>query len=268
MVGPISLALVLLLALAWWAGPGWRPRAVPGVQRRRPWAIGHRGARGPREENTAEAFELALTLVDGLETDVQRSADGVLVIWHDFDVAGRDVRTSSLESLRQREPRMATVQELFRIARDHPGTLVNLEIKSVPAWFRSWSLERDLVAAVRASGLDDRVLVSSFDPLALARVRLSAPKLRTALLTTPDAPRGLRSGRAARWLHVDALHPENRQANAPLLARCRDRGLPVHVWTVNDPGRMEELARAGVGGLIGDDPSVLARHGKDPLHET
>lgn len=264
MVAPVAFVVVLLLALAWWGGPGWRPRPVPGVQRRRPWAIGHRGARGPREENTADAFDLALTLVDGIETDVQRTADGVLVLWHDFDVAGLEVRRASLESLRERAPRLVTVQELFRIARDHPGTLLNLEIKSRPAWLRAWTLERDLVAAVRASGLEDRVLVSSFDPLALARVRLSAPRLRTALLTTPDAPRGLRSGRAARWLHVDALHPEDRQVDAPLLARCRRRGLPVHVWTVNDAIRMEELAREGVGGVIGDDPSVLARHGKEP----
>lgn len=241
---------------------------MPGVRRRRPWAVGHRGARGPRDENTVEAFELALTLVDGIETDVQRTADGVLVIWHDFDVAGLEVSASSFESLRRRAPRIVTVPELFRIARDHPGTLLNLEVKSVPAWLRPWSLERDLVAAVRASGLEDRVLVSSFDPLALARVRLSAPRLRTALLTAPGAPRCLRSGRAARWLHVDALHPEDRQVDASLMARCRARGLPVHVWTVNDPARMEELVRAGVGALIGDDPAVLARHGKEPLHET
>jgi len=265
MIAPVSFAVVLLLALTWWGGPGWRPRAVPGVQRKRPWAIGHRGARGPRDENTAEAFELALTLVDGIETDVQRTSDGVLVLWHDFDVAGVEVRGASLANLRERAPNLVTVHELFRIARDHPGTLLNLEIKSRPAWLRSWTLERDLVASVRASGLEDRVLVSSFDPLALARVRLSAPRLRTALLTAPDAPRGLRSGRAARWLHVDALHPENRQVDAPLLARCRRRGLPVHVWTVNDPNRIAELARAGVDGVIGDDPSVLARHGKETV---
>lgn len=208
------------------------------------------------------AFELALSVADGIETDVQRTRDGVLVLWHDFGCHGLEVRASDLADLRARAPRLATLSELFRVARDHPGTVLNLEIKSLPRPLRGWALERDLVRAVRASGLADRVLVSSFDPLALGRVRLLAPALRTALLTAPEAGPGARSGALARWLHVDALHPQDRQADDATLARCARRGLPVHVWTVNDEARMTALARAGVGGLIGDDPAALARHGK------
>ena len=45
---------------------------------------GHRGARGLRPENTLPAFELALDLmVDTLEFDLQLSADGVVIVWHD-----------------------------------------------------------------------------------------------------------------------------------------------------------------------------------------
>lgn len=209
------------------------------------------------------AFELALSVVDGIETDVQRTGDGELVLWHDFDCHGLEIRAADLAALRVRVPHLATLSELFRVARDHPGTALNLELKSVPRPLRGFALERDLVRAVRASGLADRVLVSSFDPLALARVRLLAPELRTALLTAAEAPAALRSGALARWLHVDALHPQDRQVDDALLERCARRGLPVHVWTVNDEARMAALARAGVAGLIGDDPAVLARHGKE-----
>lgn len=263
MTGPLTWTLLLTLAIAWWAGPGWRPRPLPGVDRARPWRLGHRGARGPREENTVPAFELALATVDGLETDVQRTADGELVLWHDADCHGQEIAGAELASLRARAPRLATLRELFRVARDHPGTALNLEIKSEPRALRSWRLERDLVRAVRASGLADRVLVSSFDPLALARVRLLAPELRTALLTAAAGPPWLRTGSLARWLHVDALHPQDGQVDRALLARCARRDLPVHVWTVNDEARMAELTRAGAAGLIGDDPAVLARHGRE-----
>lgn len=209
------------------------------------------------------AFELALSTVDGLETDVQRTADGELVLWHDVDCHGLLIAAADLATLRARAPRLATLSELFRVARDHPGTALNLEIKSRPRALRGWGLERDLVRAVRASGLVDRVLVSSFDPLALARVRLSAPELRTALLTASEGPSWLRSGALARWLHVDALHPQDGQVDRALLARCARRGLPVHVWTVNDEARMAELTQAGVAGLIGDEPAVLARQGRE-----
>jgi len=44
-----------------------------------------------------------------------------------------------------------------------------------------------------------------------------------------------------------------------LVARSAERGLPLHVWTVNDADRIRELIRMGAGGIIGDDPERLAR---------
>jgi glycerophosphoryl diester phosphodiesterase len=255
----LAFALLVAVLLFAWAGPLWRPRAVPGVSRARPWLLGHRGARGPRPENSVPAFELALRAIDGLETDVQRTRDGRLVLWHDVDCHGLPVDGADLADLRAREPGLATLDDLIEVARAHPGTLLNLEIKSRPRPLRGWGLERDVARAVRAAGLADRVLISSFDPLALARVHLLAPRLRTGLLTAPDLPGPLRSGVLARWLHVDALHPEDRQVDASLLAFARNHDLPLHVWTVDDPRRMQELSRAGVGAIIGDDPVALAR---------
>ena len=257
----LGLAIVAaVVTLAWWAGPGWRPRPLPGTDRPRPWRIGHRGARGPEGENSLTALRLALATIDGVETDVQRSADGELVLFHDLAAGSLSVRATETALLRDRIPGLATLEELFSEARAHPGTILNLELKTTGRPFRRGRLERAVVRSVRASGLADRVLISSFDPLALARVRLLDPSLRTALLTAADAPRGLRGGAAARWLHVDALHPQDAQVDEALLRRCHARGLPVHVWTVNDPARMRQLAAAGVGALIGDRPEDLARY--------
>lgn len=256
---PTLVLLLVLLAVAW-RGPLWRPRPLPDVDRRRPLAIGHRGARGPRPENTIAAFELAFAHLDGIETDVQRTRDGALVLWHDVECAGREIAASDLAELRAAAPRMPTLEELFVLARRHPGTLLNLEVKSRPRPLRSPALERDLVAAVRASGLAGRVLISSFDPWALARVRFLAPGLRTALLVAPEVPRPFDRGALAGWLHVDALHPHHAQVDDAMLRRAAERGLPLNVWTVNDAEAMERLARAGAAGVMGDDPIVLARH--------
>lgn len=258
----MSLWLPLtIIGLAWlWRGPSWRPRPLGVAKPPRPWMLGHRGARGPRRENTLPAFELAFAYLDGLETDVQRTRDGVLVLWHDFDVLGRDVDSTDFAELREREPDLTTLDALLDLAQGHPDKLLNLEIKSRSRPLRSWSLERDVVRAVRASGASPRVLVSSFDPLALVRVRLLAPGLRTALLTAASMPSLLRGGALAGWLHVDALHPELEQVDAGLRERAEARGLPLHVWTVNEPEAMRRLAREGVAGVIGDDPATMARH--------
>ncbi len=53
-----------------------------------PLIIGHRGASAYAPENTLAAFGLAVDLgADGIELDVQLTADGRLVIIHDLDVA-------------------------------------------------------------------------------------------------------------------------------------------------------------------------------------
>jgi glycerophosphoryl diester phosphodiesterase len=56
---------------------------------RRPSCIGHRGASGIAYENSPSAFRLAKQLgADGVELDVHATGDGVLVVHHDYAIAG------------------------------------------------------------------------------------------------------------------------------------------------------------------------------------
>jgi glycerophosphoryl diester phosphodiesterase len=253
-------AALLLATLALWALL-WAPRPLPGVTRRAPLLIGHRGVRGSLPENSVAAFERALEAgLDGLETDVQCALGGELVLVHDAALAdGRRVTELLPDDLEVAIPTLATLEELFAVARRYPGVLLNLELKT-----RSWhtgGLERRTVRAVRASGLAAQTLISSFNPLSLLRVRLRAPELRVALLYTPDGPPGLRSTASAlllaRLLHCDALHPHESLVT-PALARAAARaGVPLNVWTVNDAKRVGELLRLNVNGLMADDPEAL-----------
>jgi glycerophosphoryl diester phosphodiesterase len=258
------LALAVLLAL--WAGPVWRPRPLPGVDRRRPWAIGHRGVRGPLPENTRAAFRAALDAgLDGLETDVQRARDGALVLVHDPEIGGLRVTAASLAELRAVSPGLTTLEELLDLVRAHPGTLLNVELKTL-----GWSdggLSRAVADALLASGLAERLLVSSFNPLALLRLRLRAPALRTAYLWSdePQVPRLLRHPWPGALLHVDALHPPHRLVTQRAVATWRARGLIVNTWTVNDADDVGRVVEAGVDGVMADLPvPLLAALGRPP----
>jgi glycerophosphoryl diester phosphodiesterase len=44
-----------------------------------------------------------------------------------------------------------------------------------------------------------------------------------------------------------------------LIAAARQRGIEVHVWTVDEPGQMHELLDLGVDGLMTDRPDVLRK---------
>ncbi|MEJ2357884.1 MAG: glycerophosphodiester phosphodiesterase [Deinococcales bacterium] len=96
---PDALAFVVALAaaLALWRA-GWRGRPLPGVRGpKKPLLVGHRGTRGVEPENTLRAFRRAFDDgLDGIEFDVQRTLDGVLVLLHDEVVGGRPVTGQSL----------------------------------------------------------------------------------------------------------------------------------------------------------------------------
>lgn len=257
---PILLALGLGAALAAWRGPMWRGRALPDVRREPPWYLGHRGVRGPLPENTMVAFVRALEAgCDGLETDVQLSRDGRLVLVHDDTVDGTAVGALTAAELAARVPGLCTLDELLELVRSHPGTILNVELKSHGRG--GAALARATVGALRGSGLEGRTIVSSFDPIALATVRLVAPALRTGYIwwTGPPAPRLLRSAWPAGWLHVDGLHAPHAAVDAEFVARARRRGLAVHAWTVNDPSEAIRLVSLGATAIISDDPQLRER---------
>lgn len=244
----------------------WEPRALPGVPPKPTLLLGHRGVRGSLPENSLPAFRAALETLDGLETDLQRSTDGHIVLCHDFTLPdGRAVTSLTCAELRAADPNIPTLEALFVLARSFPGALLNLELKT-RGW-RTGGLERAAARAVRDSGLEGRVLVSSFNPLSLARVRLHAPELRTALLYSPDGPRWLRAGRAARLfarlLHLDALHPHFSLVNPSIARWARARSVMLNTWTVNSAAEVKRPTRLDVNGLMADDPSTL----KDAFEE-
>src|SRR5680860_1343372 len=68
----------------------------------RPVIIAHRGASHYHHENTMEAFEAAVDMsAEMIEFDVRRTFEGVLVVHHDFDFAGREIKTMSITQIKE-----------------------------------------------------------------------------------------------------------------------------------------------------------------------
>jgi glycerophosphoryl diester phosphodiesterase len=232
----------------------------------RPLIYGHRGMRGA-PENTLPAFALALDAgADGIELDVRVCKSGEVVVMHDPDLvrmAGLDQQVADLtwSELRRVElfdPRSASGQAsttpattpLLRDVLDYVlgrGALLNVEIKSdVP--------DLDVVVNAVASDLNarskyerERLLVSSFHPLALLGFRAHAPDIALGFLLGEEqyeayAPR----------LPSYGEHPRASLCTAEALARYRTRAEFINVWTVNNAEQARSLAALGVDGLITD----------------
>jgi len=214
-----------------------------------PLRLGHRGA--PRlvegeaqayVENTLEAFRQALEAgLDGFELDVHLTRDGVLVVHHDFTLGGIPINGVSSREL------PAYVPTLEEVLRTFPGAWINVELKSLPP---ETDGREEALARLLARYPSDRIWVSSFDPLALVRLRrLGVGPL--GLLYQHEEAEAL-----APCLGVEWVHPE-----ASLLTEAKVRELRgryrVLAWTVNRRQQAQELAAWGVDALVTDFPGVL-----------
>ena len=104
-------------------------------------------------------------------------------------------------------------------------------------------------------GARDRVLASSFDPVALRTVRALRPNIPTALVIGAESDVGA-ALREAAIAHHRALHPQSELVDRMLVEHARKLGIALHVWTVNDADEVARLARLGVDGVITDVPDI------------
>ncbi len=220
--------------------------------------IAHRGAPYRRvgshiRENTLEAFERALERgVEGIELDVRRTADDVLVVHHDVHVEnGPMVREIHSDDLPEWLP---TLAEALEVCAD---TWLNIEVKNLPGdpdYDETFGISLAVAALVRAFDAADRVLVSSFDFNSVQRIREHDPDIPIGWIVWGQANPAQMVHRAAG--SVDALHPSEMLIDRPLVEMCRDAGLAVHAWTVNDPDRVLELHRMRVDGIVTDEVAM------------
>ncbi|WNO75782.1 MULTISPECIES: glycerophosphodiester phosphodiesterase family protein [unclassified Streptomyces] len=225
----------------------------------------HRGGTADGIENTTAAFRRAAGLgYRYFETDVHTTADGKLVAFHDStldrltDAKGRisDLPWSEIQQAKVagKEP-LPLFEELLE---EFPEARWNIDIKAEPALV-------PLVDLVRRAGAWDRVCIGSFSEGRVARaMRLAGPRLATSYGVRGVVGLRLRSfgiPAAVRMGAVCAQVPESqggvRVVDRRFVRSAHDRGLQVHVWTVNDADRMAALLDLGVDGIMTDHLETL-----------
>ncbi|MEW9550983.1 glycerophosphodiester phosphodiesterase family protein [Nonomuraea sp. NPDC050783] len=245
-----------------------------------PLAFAHRGGAAEGAENSVAAFERAVGLgYTYLETDAHATADGVLVAFHDHTldrVTDQRGRISELPYRAVRRARIGGVHEiplLEDLLGTWPQVRFNIDVKEAAAI-------APLAEAVRRTNAYDRICLTSFsdERLVLAKAALGR-EVCSAL-----GPRGVAALRAAAATSgYGRLLARLSRAGVPcaqvpvgirglrvttrrLVRTAHAIGMQVHVWTVNDPARMEQLLDLGVDGIMTDNVTglreVLSRRGQ------
>ncbi|MEC8646673.1 MAG: glycerophosphodiester phosphodiesterase family protein [Candidatus Latescibacterota bacterium] len=230
-----------------------------------PLRIAHRGAsgRGLAPENTLAAFEKALSIgVDMLEIDVRVTGDGQLIVLHDPSLdrtTDREgiVRGMVLEEIRQADAgdggRVPILREVFDLARHRAPIL--LEIKSD-------FIAELVVQAIADADFSEQIVVQSFNPQTVERVKRLAPYLPASLLigelpTTPSRLRARRLVSQVLEIGANTLSIWHATLTPSLIEEMRKRGIAVWAWTVDEEIAMRDLAMMGVQGLVTNYPDVL-----------
>ncbi|TFV77702.1 glycerophosphodiester phosphodiesterase [Blastococcus sp. CT_GayMR19] len=229
--------------------------------------MAHRGGAIEHLENTMPAFQACVDLgYRYLETDVRATADGVLVAFHDPTLARVTDRSGRVEHLRWAEVAEARIGGREPILRLEdllgawPDVRFNLDIKAA-------GVLSSLVRLVRRMDVVDRICVGSFSDARIAAARrLFGPAVCTSL-----GPRGVAalrlssySPRAANLMRIQAgcaqvpLQLGGRAlVDERFVAAAHERGLQVHVWTVDDPAECTAMLDLGVDGIMTDRPAML-----------
>jgi glycerophosphoryl diester phosphodiesterase len=258
---------------------------------------GHRGARSRTPENTLLSFAAALE--DGanaLELDVQRTKDGVVIVFHDDDgarMAGipagvADTTFAEMQrwdlgrgfSLPPGEPAPPSLRgdptrpfagrglappRFLDVLRAFPGIPLNVDLKT-----RDPALVADVVRLVEEERVTDRVLLTSFFDDVIAAVQATGTTAATGLgpravgllrlLPAWAASRALRSHvvRGRSRVQVPPRTSLLRLDSANFLERCHDLGFAVDYWVIDDVAQARLLLDRGADGLMTDRPRLLA----------
>lgn len=238
---------------------------LPSIQRN---LIGHRGASAQAPENTIAGFKKAAHLgLNWVEFDTQQCASGEWVVFHDERLerttngTGRvmDTPYQTLKTLEAgswfhnqfKAERIPTLQQTLTCLADlklHP----NIELK---AFAKPLTIEviTDFLNVLQSAWPKhlSLPLVSSFDLQSLALLRSLTDKLPLGYNVREPTENSLNDVMA---FGFDSLHCDDRYFSSQLLAKLRLKAaaLPILIYTVNDPNRINTLLQMGVTAVFSD----------------
>jgi len=215
----------------------------------------HRGAGSLEPENTLRAMRRAMSLgVDQIETDVQLTRDGHLVLMHDPTVDRTTNGTGKVAELTFAEirqldaghgERIPTLEEALALTREK--VVLQIELKG-PA------TALPVVRAVEAADAVDQVILTSFKHRWLVEVRTQNPRLRTGALWG-RLPVDVVQQTQRLGLH--ALHIWHEFIDQQLVNDAHRHGLFVRAWNTDKEDDMRRLINLGVDAIGSDRPDLL-----------
>lgn len=226
--------------------------------------IAHRGAAGKAPENTLASVRQAITDgADWIEIDVQETADGEVVVFHDSDfmkLSGVDLKiwnatvadlakidVGSWFDAKFSSERVPTLRAVLDEARGKVKVVIELKY-----YGHDQMLEERVVQIVERANMVPEIAAMSLKYEGVQKLQAMRPAWSVGLLVAKGL--GDLTKLDANFLAVHA-----NMAGSTFIRRTHRAGKRVLVWTVNDTISMSRLISLGVDGVITDEPALARR---------
>lgn len=231
----------------------------------KPLLFGHRGYSSLKPENTLAAFQLCIEKgIPGIELDVQLCKTGELVIVHDDNmkrVSGKDslVKDLTFDELRSLDvgegEQVPLLSELFELCGDSLYYDIELKVPGLDDGgiaVKTWQ-------TIQAFGMEQRCMVSSFNPFALLKFnRASKKAIPSAVIfdESPAVPKIFHHGWGRHIARCSYLKPPIAQVDEAFVKKFKTRKhYPLCIWTVDDFAEGKRALDLGIDGIISNDPA-------------
>ena len=228
----------------------------------------HRGYSALYPENTMLAFKKAVEFhADGIETDVHKTKDNILVLCHDEAIDRTSNGTGFIHDMTYEELAaydykfnktvdefipIPKLEELLQLAKD-TGILLNIEIKTDNYQYEN--IEQMTYDMVKAYGLLDHTMFSSFHLESLITLRKIDSSIKVGYLFEPSAD--LTNQEVFEKKLEEALshgiyqiHPKYVFLDDATLKSLRKKKIEVNAWTINAKKDMAFFKKNHLDGCI------------------
>ncbi|MCF8025127.1 MAG: glycerophosphodiester phosphodiesterase [Desulfobacteraceae bacterium] len=244
-----------------------------------PWLIAHRGAMAEAPENVEAAFELAFSYaVDGVELDVQMTADGVPVVFHDETlrrITGQRCAVADREAAELLEIdfggwysekfRGQQLMTLESILQRYSGRgILMIELKSEcggqspDAYLDRLCREAARLIDLHVSRhLQDEIFILGFDGEMIAKSQEMSPQLKHILnIKKPVYPN---RKKLPVFEDLWGYCLPRRKFTRDFAGLCHERGLHIAVYSCNTSGQVFSAIEAGADVVMTDDPARVSK---------
>ncbi len=226
----------------------------------------HRGSSSTAPENTKSSILRAIQDGAGFaEIDVQMSADGVVVVYHD-ETLKKLGNPTAIDKLNYSDiinsdagqwfdhvytgERVPTLEEILIIAQNK--IKLNIELKM---YNPKSKLPDKVVILLENNGFVNSSIVTSFDRKAIERIKKKNPNIKTGLIVKSQK----QVNQTFLNSDINIISVKSSAVNSSFMKKTAKYNKEVHVWTVNDEKEMNRMLNVGVASIITDYPEKLIK---------